>query len=45
MYTYNLQEHLKHLSQHANIEQESITLLEETMACFIGILGDDLMLE
>lgn len=39
MYTRNLQEYLQTLSQYADIEQEPVTLLEETLACFIGILG------
>ena len=39
MYTNNLQEYLQNLSQYADTDQESLSLLEETMACFIGVLG------
>ena len=39
MYTNNLQQHLQNLSQYTDIDQESVSLLEETMACFIGVLG------
>jgi hypothetical protein len=39
MYSQNLQEYIRQISNYAQVSSESVSLLEESLACFTSVLG------